>query len=145
MPLPRWLGRFNYRVTNPIVAPAAARLPWFGVIEHLGRHTGHRYSTVVNVFHRDDRFVIALTYGKHSEWVENVLHAGECVLRTRGRSIRAAGPRRYHDPSRREVPGLVGAALWLLRVDWFLELRPASSASDGGLCRPRKQGGRSGA
>jgi deazaflavin-dependent oxidoreductase (nitroreductase family) len=132
MPLPRWLGRFNYRVTNPITAPLAADLPWFGVLEHVGRHSGHRYATTVNLFHRDGRFVVALTYGEHSEWVENVLAAGGCVVRTRGRRMWADAPRRYHDPSRQDVPWLVRLALWGLRVEWFLELRPASWPP----CRP---------
>ena len=38
----------------------------------------------MNVFRAPEGFLIALTYGRDSEWVKNVLEAGGCELETRG-------------------------------------------------------------
>ena len=50
MPLPRWLARFNRRVTNRLFGPVAPRLPGFGVVVHTGRKTHRPYRTPMNVF-----------------------------------------------------------------------------------------------
>jgi hypothetical protein len=38
----------------------------------------------VNVFRTPDGFLIALAYGRESEWVKNVMAAAGCQLETRG-------------------------------------------------------------
>src|SRR5262245_54126937 len=73
MPAPRWLARFNQRVSNRIIGPVAPRLPGLGVVVHRGRKSHQQYRTPVNVFAADGRVVVALTYGKDSNWVQNVL------------------------------------------------------------------------
>ena len=75
MPLPKRLARFNRRVTNPVLRHVASWAPGFAVVHHVGRRSGHAYRTPVNVFKRDGRYVFALTYGKDSDWVRNVLAA----------------------------------------------------------------------
>lgn len=122
MPAPRWLARFNQHVTNHITGPVAPRLPGFGVVVHTGRKTQRRYRTPVNVFATEDGFVVALTYGKDSNWVQNVLAAGGCRLETRGRAWRLTNPRLVHDPRHRLVPAPVGVILGLTNVDDFLRL-----------------------
>src|SRR5919107_658451 len=69
---PKGLARFNRRVTNRVLGPLAQRLPGFGIVIHVGRRSGAVRRTPVNVFHRGDRYVIALTYGADSQWVRNV-------------------------------------------------------------------------
>src|ERR687884_1263786 len=98
MPAPRWLARVNRRVTNRLLDPLATHLPGFGVVVHSGRKTRHRYRTPVNVFPRADRYVIALTYGRDSQWVRNVLASGGSTLETRGPPPRLTRPRPFHDP-----------------------------------------------
>jgi hypothetical protein len=58
--------------------------------------------------------------------VRNVLAAGGCELVWRGRTLRLDQPQLVHDPSRRDVPGWVGAILGRLHVDDFLHLRPVA-------------------
>lgn len=84
MPLPAWLARFNRMVSNPVLGPAAARLPYCGVIVHRGRRSGRLYRTPVNAFPVDEGFVVALTYGRETDWVRNVLAAGGCEMVHRG-------------------------------------------------------------
>ena len=79
----RWVAAFNLAVTNRITSRFAARLPGFGILTHAGRKSGRLYRTPVNVFRAPEGFLIALTYGRESEWVKNVLAAGGCKLETR--------------------------------------------------------------
>jgi hypothetical protein len=80
---PKWVAGFNLVVTNRITGPFATWLPGFGVVTHIGRKSGRRFRTPVNVFHTPEGFVIALTYGPESQWVQNVLAAGGAELETR--------------------------------------------------------------
>jgi deazaflavin-dependent oxidoreductase (nitroreductase family) len=124
MPLPKSLARFNLRVTNRVADPLAGQLPWFGVLTHRGRRSGRVYRTPVNVFQIPDWYVVALTYGLDTEWVRNVLEAGECELQTRGRSVRLHSPRLVRDENRRLVPPPVRPFLRALGVADFVVLRP---------------------
>jgi deazaflavin-dependent oxidoreductase (nitroreductase family) len=124
MPLPHWLARVNLAFGNRILAPFTAYLPGFGVLEHVGRRSGTVRRTPLTIFERGpDRFVIALTYGPDVQWLHNVVSAGECRVRTRGRWVRLVQPRRFHDPRRRSVPVIIRPILALLRVTEFVELR----------------------
>jgi len=126
MALPRWLARFNVSFTNRFMLPIAGALPWFGIVEHVGRRSGRQYRTPVNVFRRGDRYLFALTYGPESEWVKNVVAAGGCTLVSRGRRTELLDPRRFRDPRRHDMPWIVRIGLGVLDVSEFLELRLGS-------------------
>jgi deazaflavin-dependent oxidoreductase (nitroreductase family) len=128
MPAPRWLARFNLRVTNRILGPLALYVPGMGVIVHAGRKTQRVHRTPVLVFRQGNRFVIALTYGRESEWVRNVIAQGGCALETQGKSVQLASPYVYRDDKRRAVPGFVRLMLGLMNVSDFLALTVAGSA-----------------
>src|ERR1700686_3590454 len=72
----RWVAAFNLAVTNRITGLFAGWLPGFGILIHVGRKSGRVYRTPVNIFRAPDGFLIALTYGRESEWVKNVMAAG---------------------------------------------------------------------
>jgi hypothetical protein len=74
----RWVAAFNLAVTNRITSRFAGRLPGFGILTHVGRTSGKVYRTPVNVFRAPEGVLIALTYGRESEWVRNVMAAGGC-------------------------------------------------------------------
>jgi hypothetical protein len=73
MPAPRRLARFNLHVTNRVLGPLARYMPGMGVVMHVGRKTHRQYRTPVLVFQRGDHFIIALTYRRESQCVQNVL------------------------------------------------------------------------
>jgi deazaflavin-dependent oxidoreductase (nitroreductase family) len=102
--------------------PLAGWAPGFAIIHHVGRNSGRRYQTPVNVFRHGDSYVIPLTYGE-GEWVKNVIAAGGCSIRTRGREVALAFPRLFRDPQRDAVPSPVGAILGVVDVDEFLALK----------------------
>jgi deazaflavin-dependent oxidoreductase (nitroreductase family) len=108
---------------NPVFRRVAPRAPGFGLIVHRGRKSGQEYRTPVNVFPNGNDFIVALTYGRESEWVRNVLANGGCTLVTRGQSIPLTQPKLIHDTSRQTVPGHVRPMLGLLKVNDFLELQ----------------------
>jgi deazaflavin-dependent oxidoreductase (nitroreductase family) len=127
--LARRIAHFNRRFTNRLTRPLAPHLPGFGVVAHVGRRSGRTYETPINVFRQPDGFVVALTYGRDSEWVRNVVAAGGCELTTRGRRYRLTGPEVFRDPGRTAVPGPVRLALRALGCDDFMRLRRVDLAS----------------
>jgi deazaflavin-dependent oxidoreductase (nitroreductase family) len=124
MPLPKSLARFNLKVTNRITGPFAHRLPGFAIVHHIGRKSGTERTTPVNMFRDGDDYVIALTYGRDSQWVKNVLAAGEFDVVTRGKRVRLHDPRVVHHA---RVPAPVRAILNALNVDDYVVARPSPS------------------
>src|SRR6202162_5478690 len=100
----RWVAAFNLAVTNRITSLFAGWLPGFGILTHVGRKSGRVYRTPVNAFRAPEGFLIALTYGRESEWVRNVIAAGGCKLQTRGVQYQLSAPTIVHDPTRRWFP-----------------------------------------
>jgi deazaflavin-dependent oxidoreductase (nitroreductase family) len=128
----RKVAHFNKRFTNRVTRPLAPYLPGFGVVAHIGRKSGRLYSTPVNVFKYENGFVIALTYGTESDWVRNVLAAGGCELRTRGRHYRLDSPEIFHDESRRSATAVARPILRLIGTADFLRLRRRPTSDQGG-------------
>jgi deazaflavin-dependent oxidoreductase (nitroreductase family) len=118
----RWAAAFNRAVTNRITGRFAGRLRGFGILTHVGRKSRRLYRTPVNVFSVPNGFVIALTYGRESEWVKNVLAGGSCQIETRGQSHELTAPRIVHDPTRRQFPPFVRAVLRLIDANDFMQL-----------------------
>src|ERR687885_2762058 len=104
LPAPRSVARFNRRFTNPLFLRVAGYLPGFAIVSHVGRKSGRAYRIPVNAFRTDGGYIIALTYGSESDWVKNVLAAGSCELRTRGRRVRLISPRIETDKSKSWAP-----------------------------------------
>lgn len=123
--LARRVARFNKRFTNRLTGPLAPHLPGFGVVTHVGRRSGRTYQTPVNVFTRDDAFVIALTYGREAQWVKNVLAAGGCELTTRGRRHRLTDPELFRDEHYRAAAPIARPMLRLVGANEFLRMRNA--------------------
>jgi deazaflavin-dependent oxidoreductase (nitroreductase family) len=118
----RWVAAFNLAVTNRTTSRFAARLPGFGILTHVGRKSGRVYRTPVNIFRAPDGFLIALTYGRESEWVKNVLAAGACELETRGVQYQLSSPTIMYDPTRRRFPVTVRVVLRLIGATDFMKL-----------------------
>jgi len=124
----RWVAAFNSAVTNRITSRFAARLPGFGILTHVGRKSGRVYRTPVNVFRVPEGFLIALTYGRESEWVRNVIAAGGCKLETRRVLYQLSAPTVVHDPTRRRFPILVRIVLRVIGADDFMQLSTSQLA-----------------
>jgi deazaflavin-dependent oxidoreductase (nitroreductase family) len=135
MALGRRMATFNRHVTNRLLGGVATRLPGFGVVLHVGRRSGRRYRTPVNVFRAPNGYLLALTYGSGAEWVKNVVAANGCELVTAGRTNRLVSPRLFRDDRRARLPIPVRVILRLAHVSEFLELdldaAPVTLVNDG--------------
>lgn len=128
MAAPRWLARFNRRVTNRLALKVASRLPGFAIVLHTGRRSGKEYRTPVNAFLDRNGYTFALTYGSQSDWVRNVQAANGCDIVTRGQRISLIQPCIVTDPSRRWAPLAVRLILGRLDASEYLHLTIASAA-----------------
>ena len=127
MPIPKRVARLNRVGLNRLTRHVAPWAPGFGVVEHKGRRSGRTYLTPVNVFPTSEGVRIALTYGPDTDWVKNVLAAGGCRLRTRGRELTLVAPRVVHDPTRAGIRPFERQILRALKVADFLLLTEAPS------------------
>jgi deazaflavin-dependent oxidoreductase (nitroreductase family) len=118
----RWLAKINIAFTNRITSLFAGWLPGFGILTHVGRKSGKVYRTPVNVFRAPHGFIVALTYSSQSEWVKNVLVAGECELKTRGKKYHLSAPKVVRDPTRQRFPIPVRVVLRIVGADEYMEL-----------------------
>jgi len=87
------LRRFCQSHLNRIILPAAGgtRNP-YAVVCHVGRRSGAVHETPVLAFREGRWFVLGLAYGEDCNWCRNVVAAGSCVIRWRGREYRASDP-----------------------------------------------------
>jgi deazaflavin-dependent oxidoreductase (nitroreductase family) len=118
----RWLAKINIAFTNRITGLFAGWLPAFGILTHVGRKSRKVYRTPINVFRASNGFIFALTYSSQSEWVKNVLAAGGCELKTRGKKYHLSSPNVVHDPTRRRFPFPVRIVLRIVGADEYMEL-----------------------
>jgi deazaflavin-dependent oxidoreductase (nitroreductase family) len=122
MPISKTVARFNRVGLNRVTRHIAPWAPGFALVLHRGRRSGRTYETPVNLFVTSTGVRIALTYGKDSEWVKNVLAAGGCTVRTRRRDVALSNPRVVHDPARNGIRPLERRILGALNVADFLDL-----------------------
>ena len=118
----RWLAKINIDFTNRITSLFAGWLPGFGILTHAGRKSGKVYRTPINVFRASNGFIIALTYSSQSEWVKNMLAAGGCELKTRGKTYQLSAPKVVRDSTGRRFPVLVRVVLRIVGANEYMEL-----------------------
>jgi deazaflavin-dependent oxidoreductase (nitroreductase family) len=123
MPAPRWVAHANKIALNRITQFIAPWAPGWAVVVHRGRRSGRCFRTPLWAFRRQDRYVIALTYGSDADWVRNVLAAGGCELETRRRHYSAGAPRVYRDENAADMPPFIRFMLRrVLKAPEFLSL-----------------------
>ncbi len=116
MVFPPWFERFQIKYINPAVKPVARYLPGTATIKHRGRTSGKPYETVVTTYRKGNVLAIALGHGK-TNWVKNVLAAGEADVQFSGRrGVHITNPRILPAGSDGpDVPGLPRLARMQLR------------------------------
>jgi deazaflavin-dependent oxidoreductase (nitroreductase family) len=119
MPLSRGLARFNRVVTNRISRPLAGWLPGFAVIVHRGRKSDAEYRTPVNAWLGDNDVIVALTYGRNTDWLKNLTAAiGGEVLAGR-RTYRVGRPQLIGREGMSRMPAIARPILRAIDVDEF--------------------------
>lgn len=115
MALPRWLARLNRGVLNPLEMRRTER----PVLEHVGRVSGTTFTTPLDAHVDDDGVVLTPLYGPRTDWVRNVLAAGQATLRIDGRRLELVAPRLVGED---EVPETMDRPPRWLGVDRYLHL-----------------------
>ena len=62
------------------------------VVRHVGRRSGRTYQTPVIAVRHGDSFLIALPYGKRTDWLKNVLTSGSAAIVTNGHTYEVDRP-----------------------------------------------------
>lgn len=126
MPLPTTLARINRVLINPVVRRFAGRIAPLAIVVHRGRTSGKQYRTPILAFPAGDGFVIALTYGRNTDWERNVLDSGGCELVYRNTLHALTAPHFIRkDEAETVLPLPIRVALRLIGVDSFLRLDQA--------------------
>lgn len=92
MRFPVWFENLQIKYINPIAIPLARFTPGITVIRHRGRKTGRSLQTAVSAYRKGDTVAIMLAHGK-TNWVKNILAAGEADIVLRGRDVHLVNPR----------------------------------------------------
>jgi deazaflavin-dependent oxidoreductase (nitroreductase family) len=92
MLVPPALERFQIKYMNPLMRPFSKWMPGFAVIKHRGRTSGKDYETIVTAYRKGNVLAIGLIHGK-TNWVKNVLAAGEADIRVGRKDLHLTNPR----------------------------------------------------
>ena len=92
MVFPVWMENFQVKYFNPMIKPFAPYLPGMATIKHRGRKSGKPYETIVTAYRKGNVLAIALGHGK-TDWVKNVLAAGEADVHFTRRDVHLVNPR----------------------------------------------------
>lgn len=88
------IRRLNRAVTNPrqmrtAGSPGASA----GVVHHVGRRSGAQYATPVGVQRTAAGVLVLLPYGSGTDWVRNLLAAGDATVEHEGDTFAIVDPR----------------------------------------------------
>lgn len=92
MVFPVWVENLQVKYFNPMIKPFARFVPGVATIKHRGRKSGKPYETIVTAYRKGDLLAIALGHGK-TDWVKNVLAAGEADVHFIRRDVHLTNPR----------------------------------------------------
>jgi deazaflavin-dependent oxidoreductase (nitroreductase family) len=92
MRFPVWFENFQIKYINPVAVPLARFMPGITVISHRGRKSGRRLETAVSAYRKGNSVAIMLAHGK-TNWVKNILAAGEADIRIGRRDLHLVNPR----------------------------------------------------
>jgi deazaflavin-dependent oxidoreductase (nitroreductase family) len=92
MKFPPVVERLQIKYFNPLMKPVARFLPSFATVRHRGRTSGKPYETVVNAYRKGNVLAVMLAHGK-TNWVKNVLAAGEADVHLFRRDVHIVNPR----------------------------------------------------
>ena len=81
------------RITRPIALRSAGK-PGSNTsaVRHVGRRSGRAYETPVVAVDHDDGFLVALPYGRRTDWLKNVLANGKADIVTNGHTYSVDRP-----------------------------------------------------
>jgi deazaflavin-dependent oxidoreductase (nitroreductase family) len=126
MSLPKWLGRINKRIFNPIEIRRGKR----PVLTHVGRRSGNLYKTPLDAYSVENGYVFIVNYGVGCDWVQNILAAGKASLTIGDETYDLERPRLIsNEEATRSLPPGTKRPPAFLRIDDYLRLDLVTSNS----------------
>ncbi len=92
MVFPPWFENFRSATSTGWSGRLPEFMPGMATIKHRGRKSGKPYETIVTAYRKGDVLAIVLGHGK-TDWVKNVLAAGEADLHFVRRDVHLTNPR----------------------------------------------------
>jgi deazaflavin-dependent oxidoreductase (nitroreductase family) len=92
MVFPPWFENLQVKYLNKMMKPFSRFTPGMARITHRGRTSGKPYETIVTPYLKGTTVAIVLGHGK-TDWVKNVLAAGEADLHLVRRTLHLTNPR----------------------------------------------------
>ncbi len=92
MVYPPAFERLQIKYMNPMVKRISRFMPGVATVKHRGRKSGRPYETVVTPFRKGKVLAVVLGHGK-TDWVKNVLAAGEADVVFGKRKVHIVNPR----------------------------------------------------
>ena len=84
----------NRAVMNPRQMKSAGTPgAYAAVIRHVGRNSGREYETPIGITPYQDGYVVALPYGRETDWLKNLMAAGTATIVYEGETITVSRPR----------------------------------------------------
>ena len=123
MPFPRKMTRLNRAIINPVMTNIAGRFGPLAIVVHRGRTSDKEYRTPTLAFPAEDGFIIALIYGRNTDWERNVTDRDGCVVIYHNDRHPLTNPRLIgSDEANRWLPAPIRFGLPLIGVHDFVRL-----------------------
>ena len=114
----------NKHFTNKLLIHISGKdLGMFAILTHTGRKSGKLYQIPIMVVPVPDGFVIALTYGKKTDWYENVKAKGGCSLKWKRQDYALTNPEFIdQELGLQAFPAPFRAGLRMMGIQYYLKL-----------------------
>jgi deazaflavin-dependent oxidoreductase (nitroreductase family) len=114
----------NKHLTNKLLIHISGKdLGMFAILTHTGRKSGKLYRIPIIVVPVTNGFVIALTYGRKTDWYENVKAKGGCSLKWKRRDYALINPEFIDQKlGLQAFPALFRAGLRMMGIQYYLRL-----------------------
>ena len=115
---------FNKHFTNKILIHfSGKKFGHFVILSHVGRKSGKLYRTPMIAEPTTNGFVIALTYGRKVDWVENVLAKGSCSMLWKNKEYFLVNPQFVDkEVGAMAFPALFRTGLRKMSIQYYLRL-----------------------
>lgn len=114
----------NKHVTNKVLIHISGKkIGHLVILSHVGRKSGKLYRIPIIAEPTTNGFVIALTYGRKVDWVENVLAKGCCSLLWKNKEYSLVNPEFIDkEVGLRGFPALFRTGLRTMGIQYYLRL-----------------------
>jgi deazaflavin-dependent oxidoreductase (nitroreductase family) len=113
----------KYVINKLLIHISGKDLGMFAILTHTGRKSGKLYQIPIIVVPVPNGFVIALTYGRKTDWYENVKAKGGCSLKWKRQELALTHPEFIDQPQGLQAfPALFRLGLKSMGIQDYLHL-----------------------